>query len=182
MNDILKDNDIVVITGPMKCGKTRQLIELYNHYKAIYNCSMFKPELDNRFAEHEVVDRDKNKIPCNNIKELHQLKEYELICDLYFIDEFQFLNGNIDTILTMVDKGKKFIISGLNLTSDKKPFGLMPHILSCADEVIIKTANCDICGEPAKYTYCGTEKQDDILVGDEQYKSVCKKCYKELRG
>ena len=36
MDDILKDNDIVVITGPMKCGKTRQLIELYNHYKAIY--------------------------------------------------------------------------------------------------------------------------------------------------
>lgn len=182
MNDILKDNNIVVITGPMKCGKTGQLIELYNHYKTICNCAVFKPEIDNRFAENEVVDRNGNRIPCNNFKKLYELERYTFVYDIFFIDEFQFISGDINIILNMVDKGKKFIISGLNLTSDRTPFGLMPHILSCADEVIIKTANCDICGEPARYTYCDTEKQDDILVGDRQYKSVCRKCYKELRG
>jgi thymidine kinase len=181
VENILADNDIVVITGPMKCGKTKQLIEFYNQYKDTHSCMVFKPEIDNRFSENEVVSRDDDRAKSYNLRKLTDLKEYDFNCDIFFIDEFQFITGDIEIILNLVDIGKKFVISGLNLTSDRKPFGIMPQLLSCADKVIIKTAKCDICDKPAKFTFCDVQKNQDVLVGDNQYKSVCKECYNKLR-
>lgn len=180
MVDIL-NNDITVITGPMKCGKTKLLIELYNQYKHNYKCGIFKPQMDNRFSECEVVDRDGNRAMSTNFKTLHELKKYTSVYDIYFIDEFQFITGDVNIINELIDINKKFIICGLNLTSDRKPFGNMDKIMCCADSVILKTGNCDICGRPSKYSFCEKDKKDDVLIGDSQYKSVCKECYIKLK-
>lgn len=174
---------INVITGPMKCGKTSLLINIFNQVRKQGNCCiMLKPKMDNRFSDCYVVDRNDNKILCDNIKKLYEIERYAFTNKYIFIDEFQFLGGDINIINQLVDKGKIFYISGLNLTSDREPFGLMSDILCLADNIKLLKANCDECGkeDEAIYTFCNINKKDKILVGDSEYKSVCAKCYNKL--
>ena len=127
---------INVYTGPMKCGKTSRLIEQYNKFKFSNNkIQMFKPTIDIRFEKDTVKDRNNNEIECININSIKDLLFYENKVDIYFIDEFQFLNGDINDLFYLQDRGKIFYISGLNLTAEKKPFGLMPQLLAIADHI-----------------------------------------------
>ena len=173
---------INVYTGPMKSGKTKLLIEKYLELKKQgKRCVMIKPDIDKRFSEKEVVDRDGNKIPCYNIHKLYELDRLMYLNDYIFIDEFQFLSGDIKIITDAADyRHKEFYISGLNLTTDKNTFGLMGNLLCIADNIVILKGKCDLCGKPSKYSFCTVEKKNTILIGDDVYKSVCEKCYNKL--
>ena len=175
---------INIYTGPMKCGKTTKLIDKYNDLIDYgKKCMMFKPCIDNRFSDTEVVSRDGESVRCINIETIYDLIPYKDLCDYFFIDEFQFIQGQDLHIIinSFIDEGKIFYISGLNLTSERKPFGNMPQLLALADEVEYMEAKCDNCGKSAIYTYCKNNKKDDILVGDEEYLALCHKCYKEMK-
>ena len=176
---------INVFTGPMKCGKTSKLISIYQDLAETtnYKCMMFKPCIDDRFASNKVVSRDGESVVCVTINNLYDLISYRDLVDIFFIDEFQFIEGtDLHLILnSFIDEGKKFYIAGLNLTSDRKPFGNMPQLLALADEVEYMTAICDNCKNPnAIYTYY-KGKKDDILIGDKEYKALCHKCFKEMK-
>ena len=100
---------------------------------------------------------------------------------MLFIDEFQFLSGDIKIIIDAADyRHKEFYISGLNLTTDKNTFGLMGNLLCIADNIVILKGKCDLCGKLSKYSFCTVEKKNTILIGDDVYKSVCEKCYNKL--
>ena len=176
---------INVFTGPMKCGKTSKLISIYEDLNETtkYKCMMFKPLIDDRFATNKVVSRDGTSVTCVNIKTIYDLIAYRDLIDIFFIDEFQFIEGqDLHVILnSFVDEGKKFYIAGLNLTAERKPFGNMPQLLALADEVEYMEARCDKCGKPAIYTYCKQKKDTDILIGDSEYLAVCSACYKEMK-
>lgn len=172
-------NYINVFTGPMKCGKTSRLIEEYNKLKfSDKNIKMFKPTIDIRFSKDSVKDRNNNCIQCTNINSIKDLYFYEKDVDIFFIDEFQFLNGDIQDILNLQSKNKIFYIAGLNLTAERNPFGLMDKLLCISDNIIYLNAICDECKQfNAKYSYCKTNKTQDILVGDSQYLALCPICY-----
>jgi len=176
---------INVFTGPMKSGKTTKLINKYIDLSenTKYKCMMFKPLIDNRFSETEVVSREGNKIMSININTIYDLLPYKDLTDIFFIDEFQFIEGqDIYMILnSFIDSGKKFYIAGLNLTSERKPFNSMAQILALADNVEYLKAKCDKCGKPAIYTYCKNRKDSDILIGNDEYLSLCHNCYKEMK-
>ena len=138
-------NNLIVFTGPMKSGKSRELIKLHNKYKERYLCTSFKPIIDNRFSEDTINDRDGNKISCYKIKRLYELERFVFTTDIFFIDEFQFLSGDVEILQHLIDEGKKFIISGLNMTSERTPFGIMPFVLSIADEIHYLNGKCDKC-------------------------------------
>ena len=73
-------------------------------------------------------------------------------------------------------------IAGLNLTSELKPFGIMPEIMAIADEVVFKHASCNDCNRDASYTYYNGAKDGDILVGNDNYIALCARCLrKKLR-
>ena len=173
--------NINVFTGPMKSGKSSTII---SQAKSLINAGqrvqVFKPTIDDRFATDKVTDRNGNTIGAINIKEIDEIQNYE--ADAYFIDEFQFLQGNLNVIKKLADKGKKFYIAGLNLTTEKKIFGKMGELMECSNNVKMFTANCDCCGcHNAIYSYCTAEKTGDILVaGDEVYMAVCPECYDKL--
>ena len=81
----------------------------------------------------------------------------------------------------MAESGKKFYIAGLNLTSERKPFGKMGELLCNSDNVKMMTSICECCkSENAVYSYCKTKKDGDILIGDSQYMPVCSSCYEKL--
>lgn len=170
---------ITVFTGPMRCGKTSRLIEEYNKLKYSNKIiQMFKPTIDTRFEKDFVKDRNSNEVSCININSMKDLLFYKDKVDIFFIDEFQFLNGDINDLLYLQKLGKIFYIAGLNLTAERKPFGLMDSLLCIADNIIHLDAICNDCKEPnAKYSFCTVKKFGDILVGDEQYIPVCPNCY-----
>ena len=172
--------NINVFSGPMKCGKSQNLInEANRQIIAGKNIKIFKPLMDDRFSNDNIKDRNGNSISAINIENINEIENYD--ADIYFIDEFQFLNGELDSIQKLVDKGKKFYISGLNLTAERKPFGKMGELLCNADNVQMMTSICECCHtDNAVYSFCKEEKTGDILIGDSQYIPVCSKCYEKL--
>lgn len=143
------------------------------------NAKMFKPKLDTRSGDNIVSTRYGKQCKANCIENIEELKNYD--ADIYFIDEFQFLNGDVKTIEQMAETGKKFYIAGLNLTSDKKPFGKMGDLLCIADNIQMMTSICEVCrNDNAVFSYYNGEKNTDIVIGDSKYLPVCRKCYEKL--
>ena len=173
--------DINVFTGPMKCGKSHVILqEAKRQLIAGKSIQIFKPEMDCRFDADYVQDRNGNKLTAINITDIEEIKGYD--ADVYVIDEFQFLNGDVNTIQELAQKGKKFFIAGLNLTSEKKPFGKMGDLLCVSDNVTTMTSICEICKrDNAIFSfYKGDNKEGDIVIGDTEYVPVCRECYNEI--
>lgn len=172
--------NINVFSGPMKCGKSERLIMEANRQKlAGKKVQVFKPLMDDRMSMDNIADRNGNRFPAVNIEKIDEIQDYD--ADVYFIDEFQFLDGNVDAIQKLASKGKKFFVAGLNLTAEKKPFGKMGDLFCCSDNVQMMTSICECChSENALYSYCKQEKTGDILIGDSQYLPVCESCYNRL--
>lgn len=174
--------DINVYTGPMKCGKTQKILdEAKRQQIAGKDVKIFKPTIDDRFSEQSVVSRNGYKQGAININSINEIKNYN--ADVYVIDEFQFLKGDLNELYKLAKKGKKFFIAGLNLTSERRTFGPMGDLLCMSDNVQMLTSVCENCkSEEAIFTYFnGKKKDNDILVGDEGlYIPVCRECYEKL--
>lgn len=175
--------DINVYTGPMKCGKSNKIIEEAKRQMiAGKQIKIFKPKIDTRFAENYIMDRNGNKLESINIDNIEDIKKYD--ADVYIIDEFQFLNGDVGCIEKMAESGKKFFIAGLNLTSEGKPFGKMGDLLCVSDNVHSMTSICEICKrDNAIFSYYKQgKKNSDIQIGDTDYIPVCRECFNELKN
>ena len=90
-------SDINVYTGPMKCGKTQKILDQAQRLEiAGKNIAVFKPVIDDRFGEGQIVSRNGSKIKSIDIKDISEIENYDV--DVYLIDEFQFLGGEIESI------------------------------------------------------------------------------------
>lgn len=170
---------IKVFTGPMFSGKTNGLINVYDNMwnKDIIQC--FKPKIDSRDFGFIKSRNNKTEIKAALIEDLKELKEkLQNNVTTIFIDEFQFLQGDVSIISYMsLYEDKDFYISGLAMTSELEPFGLMPQIMAIADEIVFYEATCFYCNKSAKFTLFLGEKTDAILVGNSEYVPTCGKCY-----
>jgi thymidine kinase len=171
---------IKVFTGPMFSGKTNGLLNAYDNMwnKDIIQC--FKPKIDNRDYGIIKSRNSKTELKATLIEDLSELKEkLQQNVTTIFIDEFQFLQGNVKELAKMsLYEDKDFYISGLNMTSELEPFGLMPQVMAIADEIAFYEATCFFCNKPAKFTlYRGKQAKDAILVGNDEYVPACEKCY-----
>lgn len=170
---------IKIYTGPMFSGKSTSLLLDYNMIKGNKIC--FKPSQDTR---------DKNQIKARNasqridsvvIKKFEDIEKYITKQTEYiFIDEIQFVEGNYNILTKLNLKGINIIASGLNKTSDLRPFNEMGNILAIADEINALNAICEDCGAKALYTYRLDEtNRADMLIGDkDKYIPVCLECYR----
>ena len=164
----------------MKCGKSQKIFnELKRQLIAGKRLQIFKPTLDDRNGNNVISTRSGNSIKAVGIKNIEELEKYDT--DVYFIDEFQFLEGDVSTIEKLASKDKKFYIAGLNLTSEKKPFGKMGDLMCIADKIELMTSICEVCkSDDAIYTYYKGQESVDVLVGDIEYIPVCRNCYNQL--
>lgn len=173
---------IKIITGAMFSGKSFELIQSVETYAQTYgleNILFFKPKLDtrdNNLIKSRATEKTYESILIENLNEIKKYINDET--KLIIIDEAQFLEGNIQEILNLHYEGINFLISGLNLTSEQKPFGIMPDLLSIATEITILKSKCFFCGNPAEYTKTNDIKKDDVLI-EALYYPVCKKCMEE---
>lgn len=172
---------IKVITGAMFSGKSYRLIEILNKLNT-NTIKIFKPRIDtrdNEFIKSRNCEDTYKGILIYDLKEIPQYINDDI--KTIIIDEAQFLTGDIKIIIDLHLKGYDFIISGLNLTSEQKPFGIMRDIMCVATDVEILKARCRCCDKNnAEYTYSANEnKNNDILVGG-CYLPICRECLNDL--
>lgn len=181
-----------VYCGPMKSGKSRELIHRLEHLKYTRNINfeLFKPCLDNRFSETKIVTRKNNegldsvvvKNPYEIIEHIDLLESNGNNISIVGIDETQFFNKEIVYVIKkLLLKDKNILVAGLDLDFRGETFGPMGDILAIANEVtklyaVCEFEGCDnlasrtqrlIDGEPAHYN------SPIIMVGDEQYQPRC---------
>lgn len=173
---------IVVYTGPMFSEKSAELITAYGRAQLAHrSVGAFKPKMDDRFGNDVIKSRKIGEIPAINIQSIEEIEQYDV--DVYIIDEFQFLIGDVMTIDAMANKGKKFFIAGLDKTAEGKPFGLMPELLAVADEVKKLTAVCVDCSKDdddgAVNSFFLGRKDADIVIGNSEYVPLCRRHWLE---
>lgn len=167
---------IKVITGAMFSGKSFELIELLRELDRD-TVKIFKPNIDTR-DKGIIKSRNTNQVyEALLIDDLAEIPQYiDKNVKTIVIDEAQFLKGDVSIIIDLHLQGYDFIIAGLNLTSERKPFGLMKDIMCIATDIEILKAKCICCDRiNADYTYSIKNKKGDILIG-EYYVPICREC------
>lgn len=176
-----------VISGCMFAGKTEELIRRINVLSyAKMNIIVFKPKIDNRYSDTEIVSHSGVKVPCLVIEKAQDiLKKIESDTDVIAIDEVQFFDQGIVRVCEyLADKGIRVIVAGLDKDFRGEPFGIMPELLSRAEFVTKLTAVCTKCGAPATRTQRLVNSKPAsfndpvVLVGAvEHYEPRCRHCH-----
>ncbi len=182
-----RDGWIEVITGPMFAGKTEELIRRVKRLEyAKQNIIVFKPQIDDRYAENEVVSHNNNRTRSINIANAKQIMDYvDDYTEVVAIDEIQFLDEDaVEICEYLANHGIRVIVSGLDRDFRGEPFSFMPRLLSLAEEVTKLSAICVKCHTPATRTQRiingkPAHYQDPIiLVGaQDSYEARCRHCH-----
>ena len=171
---------VEVICGSMFSGKTEELLRRLNRAKfANLKISVYKPQIDTRYDNEKIVSHDSNTIlatPIQNPSEILSLMENS---DVIAIDEAQFFNNElVDVCNKAANKGKRVIVSGLDMDFSGVPFTVMPYLLAIAENVTKLHAICFDCGETANYSFRITKKKTLIQLGEKkEYKPLCRRCF-----
>ncbi|MCR9063211.1 MAG: thymidine kinase [Cytophagales bacterium] len=171
---------VEVICGSMFSGKTEELIRRLNRAKiAKQNVEIFKPGIDTRYDEEDIVSHNKNSIRSTPVNSAAEILLYAGNCDVVGIDEAQFLDkGVVEVVNKLASSGKRVIIAGLDMDSKGEPFGPMPMLMAIAEYVTKVHAICVKCGDIAHYSYRKVESETQVMLGEqESYEARCRRCY-----
>jgi thymidine kinase len=144
---------------------------------------VFKPKVDNRYAEESVVSHDKNEVEAYAVEKSVQILDYYLNADVIAIDEVQFFDDRIiEVIEKMADNGKTVIAAGLDMDYLGRPFGSIPMLLTVADEVTKLNSVCTFCSGKARFSHRISEDNGIVVLGEkDKYVPLCRSCYNELK-
>lgn len=178
---------IEVISGCMFAGKTEELIRRINVLSyAKKNIIVFKPKIDNRYSDSEIVSHSGAKVPCLVVEKAQDiLKKIEADTEVVAIDEVQFFDKDIVEVCEYIaDKGIRVMVAGLDKDFRGESFGVMPELLTRAEFVTKLTAVCAKCGAPATRTQrlvngkpAGFEDPIVMVGADESYEPRCRHCH-----
>ncbi|EEL48365.1 MULTISPECIES: thymidine kinase [Bacillus cereus group] len=178
---------IEVICGSMFSGKSEELIRRIRRTQfAKQNAIVFKPCIDNRYSEEDVVSHNGLKVkavPVSASKDIFDYITEEM--DVIAIDEVQFFDGDIvEVVQILANRGYRVIVAGLDQDFRGLPFGQVPQLMAIAEHVTKLQAVCSVCGSPASRTQRLINDEpasfDDpiILVGaSESYEPRCRHCH-----
>lgn len=173
---------IEVVCGSMFSGKTEELIRrLKRAIIANKSVEIFKPEIDTRYDETEVVSHDKNKIRSTPVSHSENILLLADGIEVVGIDEAQFFDMELINVCEkLANRGTRVIIAGLDMDFMGKPFGPMPQLLSVADYITKVHAICVTCGDIALNSYRTVANDKTVMLGEmESYEPRCRKCYNE---
>lgn len=173
---------IEVICGSMFSGKTEELIRRLKRAKfAHQRVEIFKPAIDTRYSEEEVVSHDSNSIASTPIDSSASIVLFSSDIDVVGIDEAQFFDeGLVDVCNQLANNGIRVIIAGLDMDFRGIPFGPMPNLCAIADEVTKVHAICVKCGNLAYVSHRTTNNEKRVLLGEKDtYEPLCRECYRK---
>lgn len=171
---------IEVICGSMFSGKTEELIRRLKRAKiAKQRVEIFKPAIDIRYSDADVVSHDSNSIASTPVDSSASILLFTSEIDVVGIDEAQFFdNGLLNVCNELANNGVRVIIAGLDMDFRGKPFGPMPQLCAIADEVSKVHAICVKCGQLASFSHRTVKNDKQVLLGETaEYEPLCRTCY-----
>ena len=171
-----------VICGSMFSGKTEELIRrLRRAEMAGQQVEIFKPKLDNRYADEEVDSHNQNKIKSTPVETPDEILLLGSNCDVVGIDEAQFFDESIVEIANqLANNGVRVVIAGLDMDYMGRPFGPMPNLMATAEYVTKVHAICKRTGNLANYSMRTSGSDDLVQLGEtDSYEAVSRKVFTE---
>ena len=171
-----------VICGSMFSGKTEELIRrLRRAEMAGQQVEIFKPKLDNRYADEEVVSHNQNKIKSTPVETPDEILLLGSNCDVVGIDEAQFFDESIVEIANqLANNGVRVVIAGIDMDYMGRPLGPMPNLMATAEYVTKVHAICKKTGNLANYSMRTSGSDDLVQLGEtDSYAAVSRKVFTE---
>ena len=176
---------ITLIYGPMFSGKTTKLIEIYKEMLAQKkNCIAINYELDTRYGKNKIISHDGLAITCYSITNIDDFinnsatKELIIRADFIFINEAQFFEAILESVLYLSETLKKnVVLCGLDLDYKREKFGSMMELLSKATNVFKMTGKCAKCNKASCYSHRTVNSYFQVLIGTTDYIPLCETCY-----
>jgi thymidine kinase len=177
-----RKGQIEVICGSMFSGKTEELIRRLNRARlAKLKVEIFKPSVDKRYHDQDVVSHNENSIRSTPVNFAGDILLLAGDCDVVGIDEAQFFDDEIVRVIQLLaNKGKRVILAGLDMDFEGKPFEPMPRLMAIAEYVTKVHAICMKCGDLAAFSLRLSEAKEKVVLGEkETYEARCRRCYFE---
>lgn len=171
---------IEVICGSMFSGKTEELIRRMRRASfAKQRVEIFKPAIDTRYSEENVVSHDQHAIQSTPVDSSSSILLLSSDADVVGIDEAQFFDdGLVKVCNELANKGVRVIIAGLDMDFQGRPFGPIPGLCAIADEVTKVHAICVKCGALAYISHRLVQNDKRVLLGEKlTYEPLCRECY-----
>src|ERR1700754_2942089 len=173
---------IEVICGSMFSGKTEELIRRLKRAKiANLKVEIFKPAMDTRYHEQDIVSHDENAIQSTPIDNSQTILLMASDVDVVGVDEAQFFDDQLPEVCDQLAlRGIRVIVAGLDMDYTGKPFGQIPYLLARADYITKLHAICVKCGNIASYSYRKSADEGLVVLGEkEMYEPRCRICFHE---
>lgn len=173
---------IEVVCGSMFSGKTEELIRRMKRAKfAKQKVEIFKPSIDTRYSDEDVVSHDQNSIHSTPIESSGSLLLLASDIDVVGIDEAQFFdNGLVEVCNELANRGIRVIVAGLDMDFKGIPFGPIPALCAIADEVTKVHAICVRCGALAYVSHRLISNDRRVFLGEkDEYEPLCRECYQK---
>jgi len=167
----------------MFSGKTEELIRRLKRAEyAKLKVEIFKPMLDTRYSEEEVVSHDENTIRSTPVESSGNILLLAGNVDVIGIDEAQFFDNNlVDVCNKLANEGIRVVVAGLDMDFQGKPFGPIPALMAEAEYVTKVHAICMQCGNLAQYSHRFAESDKLVLLGEtNEYEPLCRVCYNKV--
>ena len=175
---------IEVITGSMFSGKTEELIRRLKRAQfARQKVEIFKPAVDTRYDDNQVVSHDKNHIRSTAVPAAANIPILADNCDVVGIDEAQFFDDEIVKVCNdLANRGVRVIVAGLDMDFKGNPFGPMPALMATAEYVTKVHAVCPRTGNLANYSFRKSQSDDLVLLGEtEEYEPLSRAAFYKAR-
>ncbi len=185
VNETKTRGAIEVICGSMFSGKTEELLRRLKRAKfAKQAVEIFKPAIDIRYSEVEVVSHDQNSILSTPVEHSSNILLLASNVKVVGIDEAQFFDdGLVDVCQKLADQGIRVIVAGLDMDYKRMPFGPMPALCAIADDVSKVHAICVGCGSLANYSYRLVDNDKQVMLGEAaEYQPLCRLCYQSQKS
>ena len=180
-----KSGCIEVVCGSMFSGKTEELIRRLRRAQfANQKIAIFKPTLDKRYSDVEVVSHDFHKLTSTPIQDPAEMLKIDADVQVVGVDEAQFFGDSlVEVCQTLANRGVRVIVAGLDMDYLGQPFGPMPRLMAVAEDVQKVHAICVKCGALATYSHRLSKSQDLVLLGEKDvYEPLCRACFNAARA
>lgn len=175
---------IEVVCGSMFSGKTEELLRRLNRAKiAKQRIEIFKPEIDTRYDDLDVVSHDKNAIRSTPVSSSEKILLLTADADVVGIDEAQFFDDNLPRVCNeLANQGIRVIVAGLDMDFQGRPFGPIPHLLAIAEYITKVHAICVKTGNLAQYSHRILGGEDTVELGElDRYEPLSRQAYIQAR-
>lgn len=173
---------IEVICGSMFSGKTEELIRRLKRAQiAKQKIKIFKPTIDVRYDETNVVSHNSNTIESQPVKSAQEIIKNLDGAEVVGIDEAQFFGMDLpDVCNELANGGIRVIIAGLDMDFKGKPFGPMPHLLAIAEYITKVHAICVKTGKLANYSHKTGGNDNQVELGEQDiYQPLSREAFVE---